>query len=599
MKKALISLALILFPVLLLSQEGKKLIIFHTNDLHSRLCGFSPESAYTPLQPRNDNTTGGFSRIEAVLKSEREKGEGIKLTVDPGDFLMGTLFHSLESETGFQLHLMKTMGYDLVCLGNHEFDFGPGKLAQIIEQANTRGNMPVILSGNAVFDPESPEDDGLEKLYVGKVLSGKLIMEKEGLKIGFFSVMGVDAVNVAPAAKPVTFLKQIPYARKMVEQLRADKCDIVICVSHSGVTKNKDGSWGGEDVELAKSVKGIDLIISGHTHTKLEKPVFVNGIPVVQAGENGQNLGRLTMIWKDGKLSFDNYTLFPVDDNITGDIETEKMIDAQKELINRQVLEPLGLDYIKTVAEANFLLECNQQGDFIGSNLGPLVADAIYYYVNKHSKTGCDVSLVSSGVIRDRIVPGTISAPDVFRVMALGSGKDNVPGYPLAKLYVTGKELKSILEILLVAYKSSVDYYCYYSGFRAEYNPKGMLLHKIRSIEIIHPDGSVVKVDFSKKNKTLYAVAANSYMLEFIGIIKKMSFGLINVAPKDAAGNLVTDMTNAVIDVNEYKEGVQEGKEWLALLEFISSMKDADSDQIPDIDRKYATPVHAFINVKQ
>ncbi len=86
--------------------------------------------------------------------------------------------------------------------------------------------------------------------------------------------------------------------------------------------------------------------------------------------------------------------------------------------------------------------------------------------------------MVAAGVIRDKIVPGEQAAPDIFRVMSLGSGKDDVPGYPLSRLYVTGKELKSILEILQVAYKSSPDNYCYYSGIRVEYNPDKGLLRK-------------------------------------------------------------------------------------------------------------------------
>jgi 5'-nucleotidase len=181
--------------------------------------------------------------------------------------------------------------------------------------------------------------------------------------------------------------------------------------------------------------------------------------------------------------------------------------------------------------------------------------------------------------------------------MPLGSGKDDVPGYPLSRLYVTGKELKSILEILQVAYKSSPDNYCYYSGLRVEYDPERGLLKKISKIEIVHSDGSVADVDFLKKNKSLYSITANSYMLEFIGIIKKMSFGLINVVPKDAAGNWVKDMKMAVIDMDENREGVQEGKEWLALMEFLSSMKDTNGNGIPDIDKKYAGPVKCFFPV--
>ena len=191
-----------------------------------------------------------------------------------------------------------------------------------------------------------------------------------------------------------------------------------------------------------------------------------------------------------------------------------------------------------------------------------------------------------------------MSAPDIFRIMSLGSGGDEVPGYPLARLYFTGKELKNILEILQAAYKSSPSNYCYYSGLSVEYDPDKGLLRKISKIEILNRDGSRSEVDFSKSNKKLYSLTANSYMLEFIGIIKKMSFGLINVEPKDGSGNRVTDMKKTVIDMNDNISGVQEGKEWLALLEFIGKMKDTDFDWMPDIDKKYMVPVQSFFPVK-
>lgn len=591
----------ILFPYLLLSvlmtvsaQEERKIILIHTNDLHSRLNGFAPEAEYSPYQTENDKTKGGFARIAAIIKKEKKENQGLTFVVDAGDFLMGTLFQSLEVKTGFQLGLMQKMGYDLVCLGNHEFDFGTVKLAEIITRAVENGSIPPVLSGNAVFSSSDPDDDGLEELFSAGTISRKLVVKKDGLSIGFFSLLGINAADVAPLASPVRFSKQISFAQTMVKELQNENCDIIICVSHSGVTMGKDGKWTGEDVKLAEKVKGIDVIISGHTHTKLDKPLVVNGVPVIQAGENGENIGRLALTWSDGKATVDDYTLIPVDDNIMGDPETGKLIEEQQDLITKEILAPLGIKYFDPVAETSFQLECNINGDFISSNLGPMVADAIHYYVNKHSAVGTDVSIVAAGVIRDKLVPGVLSAPDIFSVMSLGSGSDNIPGYPLARLYVTGKELKNILEILQVAYKSSPDNYCYYSGLRVEYDPDKGLLKKISRIEINNPDGSVRMVDLSKKNKTLYSITANSYMLEFIGIIKKMSFGLINVVPKDVSGNPVTDMKNAIIDMNGSVAGIQEGKEWLALLEYIGSMMDTGNNHIPDIDDRYSIPVKTF-----
>jgi 5'-nucleotidase len=578
----------------LTAQTGKKITILHTNDLHSRLIGYSPESEYSPLTVNDDKTVGGFARIAAIIKNEKKNNRGTTLVLDAGDFLMGTLFPSLEKKTGFQLRLMKEMGYDVAGLGNHEYEFGPDWLASVISVSAKNGEIPALLIGNVKFDKKDKGDDALEKLLSDNILSRKLILIRDSIKIGFFSIIGKDAVKVAPKAVPVTFEKQASFARKMVKELQTEKCDIIICISHSGVSKEKNGEWGGEDVELARSVKGIDLIIGGHSHTRLDQPVIVNGIPIVQTGEFGKYVGCLSLSYSPGKLKVESYKLIPVDDKIAGDEKIYRLIEEQKEKINLEILKPLGMDYGKPVVETDFRLEGNDVGDYMNSNIGPLIADAIRFYVNKHNSKGTDISMVAAGMIFDKILPGIQTAPDIFRVMPLGSGKDEVPGYALSRLFVTGRELKSILEILQVAFKSKPDEYCYYSGMRVNYDPEKGLFRKIRMIEIVHNDGSIVNVDFSKKNKSLYSITADSYMLEFIGIIKKMSFGLINVVPKDAAGTKIKDLKNMVIDIDEMQYGVQEGKEWLALIEFLNSMRDTNGNIIPDIDKKYASPVRCF-----
>jgi 5'-nucleotidase/UDP-sugar diphosphatase len=304
----------------------------------------------------------------------------------------------------------------------------------------------------------------------------------------------------------------------------------------------------------------------------------------------------LALTVNNGRVILDSYSLLPVDDRIQGDRKTYQLIEAQKKQVDEDILGPLGMSYDNKVAETDFLLQCDEQGDFKNSNLGPLVADAIQSYVNDHLKSGTDISMVAVGVIRDNIFPGIQTAPDIFRVMSMGSGKDNIPGYPLAKVYVTGKELKSVLEILQAASKTPSNY-CFYSGLRAELDPNRGLLRKITKVEISHPDGSLINVDFSRKNKTLYSITANSYMLHFVGIIKKMSFGLINVVPKDANGVKITDMKDEIIDIDENIEGIQEGKEWLAIIEYLRSMKDSNGNGIPDIDPKYRNAIKTVVTV--
>lgn len=596
MKIISISLLLFVVTISISGQNEKKISILHSNDLHSRLTGFAPEADYTPETINDDKTVGGFARIATIIKNEKAKNPEGTIVVDAGDFLMGTLFHSMETRTGFQLQLMSQMGYDVTCLGNHEFDFGPESLAKILAISSASGEIPSVLIGNMEFSGKDTRDDGLEKLYSENVLERKVILTREGLKIGFFSILGKDAVSVAPRAEPVKFSKQVSYARNIVKELQYNGCDIIICVSHSGLSR-VDGKWVGEDFELAQEVPGISLIISGHTHSKLTEPLVVNGIPVVQAGEYGENIGKLSLIVSSGKVKVENYSLIPVDDKIAGDKAITDLIERQKSKIVTEILAPLGLNFTSPVAETSFPVSGNSSGGFRESNMGPLVADAIHSYVNKNSSRGTDVSLVSAGVLRDNFVKGVLTAPDIFRVMSLGSGSDNYPGYPLSRLYVTGKELKSILEILLVAYNKSPDYFCYYSGIKVDYDPEKRMLKKIQNIDVVKSNGSIQKVSFSKKDKTLYSLTANSYMLDFIGIIKKMSHGLINVVPKDSDGKKVTNMKTAVIDINESVEGIQEGKEWLALMQFLGSMKDTNTNSIPDINQKYAMPVKCFFPV--
>ncbi len=593
-KTALFILFVLITAFTLDAQEGRRLTILHTNDFHSHLQGYAPESAYTPGVADNDPTIGGLSRIAGIIEAVRAENPGSTLVVDGGDCLMGTLFHALEPETGFQLPLMKEAGYDVVAMGNHDFDFGPAAYAGIIRKSVQRGEIPVMLLGNAVTSPDDPGDDDFEAVMNDGLIKRWYIMEKDGLKIGLFSVLGKDADESAPYAPPVKFEKIKRSAKKLVKELRKQNCDIIICLSHSGVGRDKKGNWAGEDVSLARKVKGIDLIISGHTHTLLTEPLVVKGVPVLQTGSAGRFVGRADITYTGTGITLDHYSMIAVDDTAPADTVIQAEIEEQKIAINNSVLTPIGLSYDMPVAVAPYTLVCDEQGDVAGSNLGVLMADAIYYYVNSEGP-GTDIAMVAAGVIRDPVMPGVESVADLFRVMSLGSGYDNVPGYPLSRLWVTGRELKNIAEILLMSSASTPGHFCYYSHLQIEYDPDGRVLNKIRKMQLTDHDGNTMVINTSKKDTTLYSIVANSYMLDFVGIIKKMSFGLVNVVPKDSHGMAVTNMDTAVMDMKPSDEGLQEGKEWLALVRFLQQFpKEADSD-LPVIPEFYRNPPRSMV----
>ncbi len=146
------------------------------------------------------------------------------------------------------------------------------------------------------------------------------------------------------------------------------------------------------------------------------------------------------------------------------------------------------------------------------------------------------------------------------------------------------------MEILLVTYKSSPSNYCYYSGIEVDFDPDKGLLKKIKSISLVSDSGEITEIDLNKKSEKLYSVSANSYMLALIGIIKKTTFGLVKVFPKYADGTRMEDMEDSIIDFDNTLEGVQEGKEWIALIEYLKSMQDINGDGMPELDDFYLSP---------
>ncbi len=571
--------------------NAQELTILHTNDMHSKLTGYGPENAYTPEIVNNDQTLGGFARLATLFDKEKNKKKDATLILDAGDFLMGSLFHAAEEKTGFQMHLMKKIGYDFITLGNHEFDFGPEILANILNKAEEKGGYPNIVSSNIIFDKNSADDDKLEKIYKDGKIKPFEIINKNGLKIAVFGLTGIDAAEVAPAKKPITFEVPEEAAEKIVKMLKEKYSpDLIICLSHSGIYPSDDGqSYYGEDIKLATEVPDIDIIISGHTHVKTPKQIKIGNTYIVQTGAYIRNLGKIDLKVENGKITQFDFQLIPVDDKIKGDLKVHKEIEAQKEYINKEYLSKIGLSYETQIAYTNFDLKRDYR-NLKGSNLGPFVADADKFYL-KEKGIDVDFSMIASGTVRENLLKGIQTVPDAFRVMSLGKGYDDMPGYPLAKIYITAKEVKKLSEIIVMSRPKGGDGYLYVSGLKIYTDPDKMMLRKVQKIEL---NGK--ELDFSKKNKQLYSIAANTYLLSFIGRIKKMSHGLVSVVPKDKNGNPVTDMKNQLIDINPKKSGVQEAKEWIALIEYMKSFK-KDNKGLSHIPDKYKKGDESLVEI--
>lgn len=593
--------AILLYPTLLFGEE-KLLTIIHTNDLHSHLLGFSPNIDYTPLRTGDDQTVGGWARIAAVIKSEKAKRTNPTLVLDAGDFLMGSLFHMVAREEALELGLMKEMGYDVVTLGNHEFDLTPHGLARILNSAHQKGGIPEIVFSNPIFHPDSTEDDTLEESFRKRIVKPYIIIENQGIRIGIFGIFGKDAAEVSPFARPMKFRDPIETSREMVKTLREkEKTDLVICLSHGGLRENKSLS---EDDRLAKEVPGIDLIVGGHSHTKLKNPLTVNQTVIVQAGGHGEYVGVLDLAYENGKMKLKEYKLVQIDDTIKGDEKVQQRIESYIGLINERVLNKENLNFHKVLAKTDFDMRFVDDE----SNLGNLIADSIRWEINRIDYDRNDpvtkvvVAIESNGVIRDDLLrgkTGKVAVCDLFRTVPLGFSRgDDTMGYPLITCYFYAHEIKKTMEVVTSIYpRKGSNFFLQVSGMRFRYNPNRVIFDRVTDIWIGSEEEGYKPLDYSGSNKNLYRVATNIYNATFLNFVGRFTYGILDIVPKDRNGNPIVTKTPKAnpfdvllslrVDVDKNKPGIQELKEWVVLMDYVRDFSDKNRDGFPDIPEKY------------
>ncbi|HLO73455.1 MAG TPA: metallophosphatase [Flavobacterium sp.] len=264
--------------------ETKKITILHTNDVHSHIDPFPAD------HPKNANM-GGAARRAALIESIRKEEPNV-LLLDAGDIFQGTpYFNYYGGELEFKL--MSMMQYDLATMGNHDFDNGiDGFYAQL---------------PHAKFEFVSANYD-FKNTILNDIVKPFKIFDKDGIKIGIFGLgVELDGLVDKKLYKETVYNNPIEVAQDMSRILKHDKkCDLVICLSHLGFSY-KNEPYKVSDLELAKKTKDIDLIIGGHTHTFLDKPVIEKNsdnkdVVINQVGCYGINLGRIDFYLSNDKV---------------------------------------------------------------------------------------------------------------------------------------------------------------------------------------------------------------------------------------------------------------------------------------------------------
>ena len=497
--------AICLTGPLFAAADGKKTFtILHTNDMHTSFIGMGPAADYTPFTLNDDATLGGYARLGAMIAKRKaaRQGQGPVLVLDAGDYSMGTAFAAATREIGGELKLMGMMGYDATTFGNHEFDLGPDGLAKSIGVAAKAGRIPAVLPSNTDFTKKDTTLADLQRLARDGVVRRYVVVERGGIRFGIFGLLGKEAMHYTSGGA-ATFADPIETAKEIVTLLREkEKVDLVIALSHGGVEKGKDGRYTeGEDVHLPMDVPGIDVVISGHSHTFLNEATIVNDrTPVVQTGKESKCLGELVITIDGNKLTVESYKLHPIDDSIAGDRAIAAEIDKLKKGVTAAVFASRGYSIDQPLAIAPQDLP-NTYSDIAASTLlANLCTDAF------RKATKADIGFTVNGTMRASLTRGKTGVQtvyDVFALAPLGAGIiDTTAGSALVTGYLNGLDLKNILEYMLVDNPTHPgEFFPRASGMRFRYDLSRPKFDAVTAIELGDIDRGYKPIDISGQGR--------------------------------------------------------------------------------------------------
>ena len=394
------------------AEMAGKTVILHTNDVHGAI--------------------EGYAYITALKADYEAKGAEVIL-VDAGDYSQGEVYVS-DTKGLDAVEMMNVTGYDVVTLGNHEFDYGYAQLKENMTKADFK-----ILCANVYGEDGTPIFD-----------ANYTYTTKSGVKIGFFGMETPEAQTKANPAlikglKFDTDLKAV--AEKQLEALKDD--DVVIALSHLGVD---DSSKPYTSYDLYNAAKGIDFIIDGHSHSVMTKGK--NGEPIQSTGTKFANIG--VIVIDDATKKIESNSLYEIKEDTAKDAAVAA---AAQKIIDR-IDKEYGAVFAKSKVELNGAKAPNGNRDGETNN-GDLITDAMLWKVmqNKEGLTVNEdhvVAITNGGGIRAAIKVGDVTKKDIKTVLPFGN--------TIEVIYVTGTELLEALEASTFCVPESIGGFPQVSG---------------------------------------------------------------------------------------------------------------------------------------
>jgi len=440
-----------------------RLAVLATNDFHGALLPATPAWA-------GGDTIGGAANVAAYVRAVEARHPGRVLHLDGGDVMQGTVISNLTAGRS-TVEVFDALGVDAAAIGNHEFDWSADTLRARIEQARFPW-----LSANLFLEETGERPEWVEPVAW---------FERGGLSVAVIGASTVDTPTTTMPAhvEPYVFRDIAGVVNELVPGLREEGADVVILIAHAGAIARGESGPVGEIVDAVRRFDvPVDLVVSGHTHTRIAEEI--DGVPVVQAGSSGSNLGVVT-------LTFDPTEGKVVDRSI--DLVTVRAKDVRPDpgiadLVARwaDTVDEIADRPIATLAHA---LRRNRGEESV---LGDLIADA------QRTRTGADVAIMNGGGIRTDLPAGPVTYRDVFAVQPFQN--------TLVRMEVTAAELKSALEDAVADRVGQV------SGIRFAYDPTRPHGERVRSAELEGTGGPVVEDGEVVDPGRTFVLTVNNFM---------------------------------------------------------------------------------------
>jgi 5'-nucleotidase / UDP-sugar diphosphatase len=453
--------------------------------MHSRIESISRfDSTCSASDEADGNCFGGVGRLATKIWERRgqleDEGANV-ITLDAGDQFMGSLFYTTYKGKA-EVEFMNTIGFDVMAVGNHEFDDGPDVLADFIEEAE----FPVISGNTVIGDAER----------LAGLVDEWAVLDVNGEKIGILSVLTPDTAVIASPGPNISFEDEVDYLQDAVSRLRSEEgVDKVILLSHVGFVR---------DQQIAAEVEGIAAIIGGHSHTLLSNdvdgaPAYATivenpagkAVPIVQAYAYSKYLGDLALTFDD-----EGYVAEAIGDTLLLDasVEPDPGIEERIAALSGPIEEMTRTPVAEVAADIDGSRESCRARE---CEMGNLVADAM---LARTADMGMTIAIQNGGGLRASIGAGTATVGDVLTVLPFQN--------TIATMRLSGADIVASLEAAVSGIEEGAGKFPQVSGLRYSFD-KSVAPNegRIQSVEVMQ-DGEWVAIDEGE----IYGVVTNDFM---------------------------------------------------------------------------------------